>query len=236
LSACDRISCSLIKKKQGRSLSEAEVWLLSQPPDFLKSTLGDKSRLLSFTTPTPEGVEYVGRNHPLVEGLARYILEDALSHTTEPIAARCGFTTTNAVQKRTTLLLVRLRHLLDSSKRTTETRNSTSLLAEECAVIGFTGSPSSPSWLSQLEATSLLQQAKPVSDVGKAIKQVEIADLLQRLEELQPDLEKFARERAEELLQSHRRVRAMTQEGRIRVTPQLPMDVLGIFILQPGRK
>ncbi|MEH1907422.1 helicase-related protein [Nostoc sp.] len=228
LSACDRISCSLIKKKQG--------WLLSQPPDFLKSTLGDKSRLLSFTTPTPEGVEYVGRNHPLVEGLARYILEDALSHTTEPIAARCGFTTTNAVQKRTTLLLVRLRHLLDSSKRTTETRNTTSLLAEECAVIGFTGSPSSPSWLTQLEATSLLQQAKPVSDVTKAIKQVEIADLLQRLEELQPDLEKFARERAEELLQSHRRVRTMTQEGRIRVTPQLPMDVLGIFILQPGRK
>ncbi|MBD2512118.1 DEAD/DEAH box helicase family protein [Nostoc muscorum FACHB-395] len=228
LSACDRISCSLIKRKQG--------WLLSQPPDFLKSTLGDKLRLLSFTTPTPEGVEYVGRNHPLVEGLARYILEDALSHTNEPIAARCGFTTTNAVQKRTTLLLVRLRHLLDSSKRSIETRNTTSLLAEECAVIGFTGSPSSPSWLTQLEATSLLQQAKPVSDVTKAIKQVEIADLLQRLEELQPDLEKFARERAEELLQSHRRVRTMTQEGRIRVTPQLPMDVLGIFILQPGRK
>ncbi|MEH1950328.1 MAG: helicase-related protein [Nostoc sp.] len=228
LSACLRISCSLIKKKQG--------WLLSQPPDFLKSTLGDKSRLLSFTTPAPEGVEYVGRNHPLVEGLARYILEDALSHTNEPIAARCGFTTTNAVQKRTTLLLVRLRHLLDSSKRTTETRNTTSLLAEECAVIGFTGSPSSPSWLTQLEATSLLQQAKPVSDVTKAIKQVEISELLQRLEELQPDLEKFARERAEELLQSHRRVRTMTQEGRIRVTPQLPMDILGIFILQPGRK
>lgn len=140
LSACDRIFCSLIKKKQG--------WLLSQPPDFLKSTLGDKSRLLTFTTPAPEGVEYVGRNHPLVEGLARYILEDALSHTTEPIAARCGFTTTNAVQKRTTLLLVRLRHLLDSSKRSIKTRNTTSLLAEECAVIGFTGSPSSPSWLS----------------------------------------------------------------------------------------
>lgn len=31
-----------------------------------------------FTTPAPEGVEYVGRNHPLVEGLARYLLEDAL--------------------------------------------------------------------------------------------------------------------------------------------------------------
>ncbi|RCJ24411.1 helicase [Nostoc minutum NIES-26] len=227
ISACDRISCSLIKKKQG--------WLLPQPPDFLKSTLGDKSRLLTFTTPPPEGIEYVGRNHPLVEGLAQYILEDALSLAAEPIAARCGFTTTNAVQKRTTLLLVRLRHLLDSSRRTTETKNTT-LLAEECAVIGFTGSPSSPNWLPQLEATRLLQEAKPVSDAGKAIKQGEIAELLPRLEELQPDLEKFASQRAEELLQSHKRVRDITKEGRIRVTPQLPMDVLGVFILQPGHK
>ncbi|BCX09136.1 MAG: hypothetical protein KatS3mg066_2995 [Fischerella sp.] len=128
-SACDRLSCSLIHKKQG--------WLLPQPPDFLKSVLGDKSRLLVFTTPAPEGVEYVGRNHPLVEGLARYILEEALSQTKDPIAARCSLTITNAVQKPTILLLVRLRHLLNSAKQQ-------SLLAEECAVIGFTGSPSSP--------------------------------------------------------------------------------------------
>jgi len=227
-SACDRLSCSLIQKKQGRSLSQAEVWLLPQPPDFLKPVLGDKSRLLVFTTPAPEGVEYVGRNHPLVEGLARYILEEALSQTKDPIAARCGLTITNAVQKPTILLLVRLRHLLNSAKQQ-------SLLAEECAVIGFTGSPSSPTWLSQLEATSLLQQAKPVSDAAPAIKQMEISDLLERLEELQPDLENFAHQRTQELLQSHRRVRAITQEGRIRVTPQLPMDILGIYILKPGR-
>lgn len=219
-SACDRLSCSLIQKKQG--------WLLPQPPDFLKSVLGDKSRLLVFTTPAPEGVEYVGRNHPLVEGLARYILEEALSQTKDPIAARCGLTITNAVQKPTILLLVRLRHLLNSAKQQ-------SLLAEECAVIGFTGSPSSPTWLSQLEATSLLQQAKPVNDAAPAIKQMEISDLLERIEELQPDLENFAHQRTQELLQSHRRVRAITQEGRICVTPQLPMDILGVYILKPGR-
>ncbi|WP_414756201.1 helicase-related protein [Anabaena sp. CCY 9910] len=219
-SACDRLSCSLIKKKQG--------WLLPQPPDFLKSTLGDKSRLLTFTTPAPENAEYAGRNHPLVEGLARYILEEALSPTQDPIAARCGLTTTDVVQKRTTLLLVRLRHLLNSPKQQ-------SLLAEECAVIGFTGSPSSPTWLSQQEATSLLQQAKPVGDVPPAIKQMEITDLLGRLEELQPSLENFANQRTQELLQSHRRVRDITKEGRIRVTPQLPMDILGVYILKPGR-
>ncbi|MEH1861622.1 MAG: helicase-related protein [Nostoc sp.] len=76
LSAANRLSCSLSKKKQG--------WLLSTIPNFLQPSLGDKPRLLTFTTPAPEGVEYVGRNHPLVEGLARHIIEDALSNNQDP--------------------------------------------------------------------------------------------------------------------------------------------------------
>ncbi|MUL36231.1 helicase-related protein [Gloeocapsopsis dulcis] len=218
-SACSNLNCGLIEKKQG--------WLLPTPPEFLKSVLGDRSRLLTFTTPAPEGVEYVGRNHPLVEGLGRYLLEDALSNTKDPKAARCGFTTTNTVHKRTTLLLLRLRHLLDSSK-------PQALLAEECAVVGFTGSPSNPIWLSHQEAKSLMEQVTPVSDVDKAIKQMEIAELIQRIPELQPDLELFAKARSHELSQSHRRVRAITKEGQIQVKPQLPMDILGVYILKPG--
>jgi superfamily II DNA or RNA helicase len=220
-SACSRLNFGLIQKKQG--------WLLPTPPEFLQPLLGNKSRLLTFTTPAPEGVEYVGRNHPLVEGLARYILEDALLDTKDPIAARCGFTTTDAVQKRTTLLLLRLRHLLDSPNQT--------LLAEECAVVGFTGSPSHPLWLSPQETTSLLQQATPISDVPQAIKQMELQELLGRITELEPDLELFAGVRSRELSQSHRRVRAITKEGQIlQVKPQLPMDILGVYILQPGRR
>jgi hypothetical protein len=46
-----------------------------------------------------------GRNHPLVEGLAQYVLEDALEPRQMPVAARCGFTVTSAVEKRTTLFL-----------------------------------------------------------------------------------------------------------------------------------
>lgn len=234
-SACSSLNLGLIEKKQG--------WLLPTPPEFLQpllsngragvppdiSCVGNKSRLLTFTTPAPEGVEYVGRNHPLVEALARYILEDALENAKDPKAARCGFTTTDAVQKRTTLLLLRLRHLLDSPKHQT-------LLAEECAVVGFTGSPSDPIWLSPQEAMSLLQQATPVSDVPQAIKQMELQELLGRVTELEPDLELFARERSHELSQSHRRVRAITKEGQIQVRPQLPMDILGVYILQPGQR
>lgn len=219
ISACASLNCSVVKKRQG--------WLLPKSPDFLASVLGDKPRSLSFTTPTPEGVEYVGRNHPLVEGLARYIVEDALENSQDPKASRCGFTTTDAVQKRTTLLLIRLRHLLDSPKHQT-------LLAEECAVVGFTGSPSNPLWLEPQEAASLLQQANPVSDAPLAIKQMELQDVLSRVAELEPDLELFAKERSYYLSQSHRRVRAITKEGQIQVKPHLPLDILGVYILQPG--
>ena len=45
----------------------------------------------------------------------------------------------------------------------------------------------------------------------------------------------MARERGEELLAAHRRVRdAAQQRGvRYRVEPQLPLDVLGIYIYLP---
>lgn len=220
LSAGNRLNCSLIKKKQG--------WLLPSPPQFLKAVLGDKSRLISFTTPAPEGVEYIGRNHPLVEGLARHLLEEALSNVSNPTAARCGFTVTDAVDKRTTLLLLRLRHLLESSSHQ-------SLLAEECFVAGFTGSPSNPIWLEPEKAIALLQQTEPVGDVAIAMKRLEVAELIGRIEELEDELRQIAERRSHTLSQSHRRVRAMTKEGQVRVKPQLPMDILGILILQPGQ-
>lgn len=218
LDACERLSHSLIKKKQG--------WLLPSIPSCLQSRLGTEPLLLSFTTPTPAGVTYVGRNHPLVEGLAQYVLEDALEPHEIPVAARCGFTVTSAVERRTTLFLLRLRHLLGSPQQT-------DLLAEECLVVGFTGPPSSPLWLAPEQAAQLLQMVEPTGDIPAMMKQTQIQGLLERLEELQPELEAIAQQRAQALSQSHRRVRSITKEGQIRVKPQLPMDIVGVYVLQP---
>jgi hypothetical protein len=218
LAACARLHASVVKQKQG--------WLLRQPPNCLQQVLPKRDYLFTFTTPAPEGVDYVGRNHPLVEGLSRHLLEEALVNTHDPIAARCGFTVTDAVSKRTTLLLLRLRHLLEGDK-------SQNLLAEECLVVGFTGSPSEPLWLEPETAQTLLQQSQPVADRPAALKQSELRQLLERVEELQPDLELIAQQRAQALVQSHRRVRALTREGGIRVKAQ-PFDILGVYILQPG--
>ncbi|MEA5596884.1 hypothetical protein [Rivularia sp. UHCC 0363] len=86
-------------------------------------------------------------------------------------------------------------------------------------MVGFTGSPSHPHWLSPEDAIALLTSAKPSGDVIPEMKQVEITDFLERIEEIQPALENFAIEHSELLLQSHRRVRQITKEGKIRVKP-----------------
>jgi hypothetical protein len=106
-------------------------------------------------------------------------------------------------------------------------------LAEECMVAGFTGSPSNPIWISPEQAMSLLQQATPFRDAPLALKQQEITEFLGRIDELKDDLERFAQERSHQLSQSHKRVRAITKEGTIQVKTQLPLDILGVYILQP---
>ncbi|MCG9890758.1 MAG: DEAD/DEAH box helicase [Thermosynechococcaceae cyanobacterium MS004] len=218
LSACDRLNYPLARKKEG--------WLLQQPPQFLQSVLGDHPRSVAFQFPAPVGAEYIGRNHPLVEGLAQHLLEQALSARPEAVAARCGLIVTRGVKKRTTLLLLRLRHLMESRKHAP-------LLAEECLLVGFRGSPTRPEWLPTEEARQLLQ-AEPSSDLPIAFKTAEMKLLLDRLDEMQDVLGAIAQERADVLTQAHKRVRTLTQEGALRIKPQLPMDILGVYVLHPG--
>jgi superfamily II DNA or RNA helicase len=220
INACDRLHSPLIRKKHG--------WQLNHIPECLRFSLGDKPRLIAFADPAPEGYEYIGRNHPLVEGLARFLLEEALSNggNKSPVAARCGVTITKDVTQPTVILVLRLRHLLD-------TNNNVDLLVEECLVRGFTGSPTNPQWLTDESAAILLEKAEPTSDFNLTRKQMILERLLSGLDELNPGLDAIAQARADVLQASHSRVRAITKEGQVKIKPQLPMDILGIYYLQP---
>lgn len=66
------------------------------------------------------------------------------------------------------------------------------------------------------------------------MKRLELGELLGRLDVLAGELAGIAEARSRSLSQSHRRVRRITKEGQIRVRPQLPMDILGLYVLQPG--
>lgn len=167
----------------------------------------------------------------LVEGIARYLLESALGNAPKgQIASRCGYIVTDGVKLRTTLLMLRLRHLIFTVKQNHEQ------LAEECLVVGFTGPPSQPRWLSPEDSMLLLERANAVSTVPKMIQQEEVSELLSSLDEIQEHLNDFAEEIAQDLMESHKRVRKITKEGAVRVTPQLPADILGVYILQPGKR
>jgi hypothetical protein len=184
---------------------------------------------VSFVSPTPEGAEYLGRNHRFVATLARFLMEEALTRKGEARAARCGVLATRAVAKPTTLFLLRIRYLIEQPERPP-------LLSEEVRVLGFEGDASRPSWLPDDRALHLLAEAQPDANVAREEK----VRLVQAILPAWPNLEKAAepriRERAKELEAAHKRIR-QALSLRVRdwsLKPQLPPDLLGLLLLVPA--
>ena len=171
------------------------------------------------------------RTHPVIEGLAAYVLDTALDPLLEGVPRRCGAIRTQAVQTRTTLLLMRMRYHIVISKGGDER----ALLAEECGLQAFTGAPSAAQWLSAEEAERLLD-AQPAANITPQQATSFVSRVVEGLESLKEPLNEAARERGEELLEAHRRVRAAAKIRGVRhdVRPHLPPDVLGIYVLLPA--
>ena len=193
------------------------------------SGLGGHARI-GFELPVPDGVTYVARTHPLVEALGLYLAGTALDTGTAGIAARCGAIRTRAVTTRTTLLLLRLRLHLE----VTQKGQTTPLLAEECLVAAFQGRPSEAVWLPAEEALALLR-AEAAGNVAVEQRTRWLKDVLDDRAALEPGIAHLAEERAATLLASHRRVRdaAGLQGVRYAVRPQLPADLLGVYVFMP---
>ena len=105
---------------------------------------------ISFISPTPEGAEYLGRNHRFVATLAQFLMEEALTKGAAARASRCGAMRTRAVSRLTNLYLLRLRFLIEQPDRTP-------VLAEEVLVVGHTGTADKPVWLAGDEVLTLLE-------------------------------------------------------------------------------
>jgi hypothetical protein len=183
-----------------------------------------------FELPVDDGVLYLSRTHPIVEGLAAHVLDTTLDPMTEGAARRAGAIRTTAVTRRTTLLLVRLRYDIVTRRGAEEH----SQLAEECRLLAFAGAPTSPEWLENAVAEALLN-AEPDTNIHPEQASTFVRRVVEGFEALQPHLDTEARHRAEALLDAHRRVRtaARMQGVSYRVEPQLPPDVLGIFVYLP---
>jgi superfamily II DNA or RNA helicase len=210
---------------------------LKETPRALREALGfmgEKAPILDarFELPIKQKQVYLTRTHPLVEGLASYVMENALDPAAvdRVIARRCGAVRTRDVEKRTTTLLVRFRYHIIMRRGDKEK----ALLAEDCRILAYAGSPQSAQWLTQERAEALL-----LAEVGANIEPEQARDFARRavegLEHLKPHLEEEAKRRGAELLESHRRVRNATRMRGIqyRIEPQLPPDILGVYVYLP---
>ncbi len=183
---------------------------------------------ITFTSPTPEGLGYVGRNHPLIEALAEHLFDLAFHPDGEasPVS-RCAVMQSSAVTVWTTVLVLRLRYLQRTDEEDSES------LAEETMVWGCQGLPPEVRPLAPREAAALLDAAQPAGNVPTAQKTETIAEALRALPALQPYLDALLDRRAAELAETHRRLDARAVEHALCIEPRRPPDVLGLVVLLP---
>lgn len=202
---------------------------LSEAPRALRDTLGADHVSGRFELPVADGQAHLTRTHPLVAGLATYVLDTALDANLTGPATRCGVTRTQAVTRLTTIMLLRYRFdVITRQADGSEHR----LLAEEAATLAFAGTPAEAEWLDADRIETLLA-AQPGGNVIDEQKRDLIARVTEQIGALQSAIATDAEGRAAELLTAHRRVRAKGE--RYRVEAKLPADILGIYILLPAQ-
>lgn len=234
LNAAQRLGLAISRDKRPevyRVAVSSEATVMLPPTITYALPTGEGGQwAISFTSPTPEGAEYLGRNHRFVAALARFLMEDALTRHGQATASRCGVIRTRAVARLTTLWLLRVRYLLHQPARAP-------LLSEEVLVAACTegSTPGTHQWCAEAEALHLLTEARPDANVPMAEKRTLVAAALEGWPTYESALHKQIKTRAAELEHSHKRVRqAVSLRVReLTVAPQLPPDVLGLLLLQP---
>lgn len=184
---------------------------------------------LALAEPAPSGATLLTRTHPLTATLAESLVEASLDP--EALASlgigRVGAWPTDAVRRLTRLALLRIRF-----KLTVHARKERLLLAEEAALVALQGNEiiatgEDARRLLNTPATSDLAQSARERFIGKT------RDDLPML--LDGPLAGFVRQRAEELMLDHARLRAAAgSASRVTVEAVLPPDVIGLFVLMPS--
>jgi superfamily II DNA or RNA helicase len=203
---------------------------LKEAPKTLREMIGVEKFEAVFEYPPKDGQVYLGRTSPIVEGLATYVMDTALDPIEDSVARRCGVIRTEQVERRTTILLLRLRYHIITRTR----KGEHALLAEDSSLLAFAGSPQNAEWLNGNLAEDLLK-VTPSGNITPDRIQHFLRLVIDEFSPLRPRLEEMAKSRGEELLVAHARVRqaARMKDVSYRVEPQLPPDVLGVYVYLP---
>jgi superfamily II DNA or RNA helicase len=208
----------------------------------LETARGNRYRFLPQYTPdnlrqrlVDEGIEQpltidfneLHRSHPLVSVLADHLIEESLQGDSN-LAARCAAAETDSVEVVTTIYLLRLRHQLEYVRR----REPFQLMAEETVALAVKGR-TNPQWLIGQEVNQLLE-CVPSGNIPKEAMTREINYAMEFLKAHEQKLEALASDRAQALLNDHRRVREAARDvGQYSVNACLPVDVIGVYVLLP---
>ncbi|MCB1026463.1 MAG: hypothetical protein KDB24_01710, partial [Microthrixaceae bacterium] len=226
-------------EEPGTDATRASVRLdLSETDEALRDRLPlDGSELdfeAGFDPPVAEHQLLLGRTHPIVAAMAGYVMDTALDPKLASKAARAGVTRTKAVSTRTHLVVVRFRYQLVVRRQNKAVQT---MLAEEAQVVAFTGKPAQPDWLeAATDGASLtkLLNAEVAGNVPTEVGRDFIEEALAAIDGWAGELEARAIAGAERLAEGHANVRDQAKmAGSVEVTPALPVDVLGVYVLLP---
>ena len=204
---------------------------LSNLPAALRNELpGAEEKLdVSFVSPVPSGLRYLGRNHPFVEQLCHTVLNTAFNGSNAAHIGRSAAVFTKAVEKPVTLYLLRVR------SRMQQKNGSHQQLAEEMLLWGFSGNAREPEVLEEEKAREMMLSA-PVSDHLPENRRARLLEYaLADFETLQPLILGVAAQRADAAVEAHGRYRKKIsgEAAFTSVSPVLPPDLLGVFLLLP---
>jgi len=187
---------------------------------------------IDFHQPAAQGATFIHRTHPLVAVLADTLLEQALDDASstrgDTAVARAGAAFVRGVALKTYVLLLRIRHQLTVTLGS-QTRL---LMCEEAVAVAANGAEAFAE-LSPDQTRSLLG-AEATRNMPAPLRDRQLQAALDALPRWQSQLETIAKDRAQILLQDHRRVReAAESRGSYQVSASLPVDVMGLYVLLP---
>ena len=206
---------------------------LANLPAALRNELHPTEEKLdvSFFSPVPPGLKYIGRNHPFVEQLCHTILHTAFGGPNAAQIGRYAAVFSNAVQKPVTLYLMRVR------SRMQQKNGSLQQLAEEMLLWGFSGNAHDPEVLDMPTAHGLLLSTEISNHLPPDRRARLLEFALNDFEALHPLIIQAASQRADLAVEAHDRYRKKIsgETAFTSVRPVLPPDLLGVFMLLPDQ-
>ena len=212
----------VIKDRKGYRIVTANL------PDPLRGILTTGEIVnVSFQSPTPEGYQYLGRNHRFVEQLCQLIMANTVNRV-DKRAARTAVIRTRQVALKTTILLFRCRNVIEDRK------GQRQVVAEEMVLWGWRGIPQQKEYLDHAEARELLANVRASSDLSLQARAGFLDNELKLLKDFNAEFDAVAEKQSKKLVDAHERFSALMDGKRFQVVyPVLPMDLLGVYVFLP---